>query len=229
MSTFVVFLILGYIGYRAARMGRGSLHLRRPRTRAEASGDAGESLVEAELRRVLTWLCGDDFYLHHGPVLLHHAPGTAFPTAEIDHLAITPFGLFVFETKNWIGHIEPGVNAETLVRIAPSGARETRRSPLKQNRAKVAFLRSVMPGMWPVEGFGVFASDQSSLSASLPVTLIGRKDLAYAMRICKAEYEAQGHKPVNVSAAWHAVLAVADIDAGTIDAHRARVRSNEIG
>jgi len=228
MTAFVLLLILGFIGYRASGKGRGILSLLRiprPQTRAEVSGDAGETAVDAELRRVLTWLCGDDFHLHPGPLVLHHAPGTAFPTAEIDHLAVTPFGLFVFETKNWVGHIEPGPDADALLRIAPGGARESRRSPLRQNRSKVAFLRSVMPGMWPVEGFGVFASDQCSLSAALPPTLIHRSDIAYAMRIHMHRYDAKGLKRVNVPAAWHAVLAVADIDAATIEAHRARVRS----
>lgn len=231
MTAFVLLLILGFIGYRASRKGNGifsSWRLPRPQTRAEAAGDAGESVVDAELRRVLTWLCGENFYLHPGPIVLHHAPGTAFPTAEIDHLAVTPFGLFVFETKNWVGHVEPGHDDDSLLRIAPSGAREPRRSPLRQNRSKVAFLRSVMPGMWPVEGFGVFASDQCSLSAALPATLISRSDLAHAMRMQMHRYEAQGLKPVNVRAAWHAVLAVADIDAATIELHRARVRSKGI-
>ncbi|WP_144444315.1 hypothetical protein [Caballeronia arationis] len=50
-------------------------------------GEAGEAVAQAKLRTTLQWLCGDDFYLHDGPLLIEHAPGTAFPTAEIDHLA----------------------------------------------------------------------------------------------------------------------------------------------
>ncbi|MGF6652801.1 hypothetical protein OKW34_003390 [Paraburkholderia youngii] len=111
--------------------------------------------MQAELRSALQWLCGDNFYLHPGALLLNHAPGTEFPTAELDHLAITPFGIFVIETKNWAGSILPGADAQTVVRVGADGQRETRRSPLRQNRSKVGFLRSVLPGIWPVEGLGV--------------------------------------------------------------------------
>jgi hypothetical protein len=228
MTAYVLLLILGIIGYRASGKGRGpfsSLRVSRPRTRAEASGNAGESVVDTELRRVLTWLCGENFYLHPGPIVLNHAPGTAFPTTEVDHLAITPFGLFVFETKNWTGRIERGLDDDSLFRITPGGAREIRRSPVKQNRAKVAFLRDVMPAVWPVEGLGVFASDHCLLSAGLPLALITRSDIAYALRTRKANFDEQGNRPVNVRAAWQAILAIADVDADAIELHRARVRS----
>ncbi|WP_434667702.1 nuclease-related domain-containing protein [Paraburkholderia sp. A3BS-1L] len=115
MSGFFAYLAIGYLGWRLIgrachnRPVRGTRGFARPSdhveqtptTRAHACGEASEVAVRAELRRVLTGLCGDDFYLHDGAVLLHHAPGTALPTAEIDHLAVTPFGLFVIETKNW--------------------------------------------------------------------------------------------------------------------------------
>jgi hypothetical protein len=57
-------------------------------------------VARAQLRSVLTSLRSDNFYVHDGAVLLSHAAGTALPTGEIDHLAVTPFDLFVIETKN---------------------------------------------------------------------------------------------------------------------------------
>ena len=81
----------------------------------------------SKARTTLRWLCGDNFYLHEGTLLIEHAPGTAFPTAEIDHLAITPFGVFIFETKNWSGRIAPSTCSGNLTRTAPerSGGRMT--------------------------------------------------------------------------------------------------------
>ena len=62
-------------------------------SRSEALGAPGEARAQAKLRETLQWLCGSDYYLHDGPLVIGHAPGTVFPTAEIDHLAVTPFGI----------------------------------------------------------------------------------------------------------------------------------------
>ena len=164
--------------------------------------------------------CGENFYLHPGALLLNHAPGTEFPTAELDHLAITPFGIFVIETKNWAGSILPGTDAQTVVRIGIDGQRETRRSPLPQNRSKVGFLRGVLPGIWPVESLGVFANDGCEISAALPANLIRRADLHQWLRARQARYDAKGELPVNVQHAWRAIQAVAVTSDSAVHAHR---------
>ncbi|MGF6267354.1 hypothetical protein OKW49_008348 [Paraburkholderia youngii] len=194
-----------------------------PATRNQKSGDEGEALVQAELRSALQWLCGENFYLHPGALLLNHAPGTKFPTAELDHLAITPFGIFVIETKNWAGSILPGPDSQTVVRVSADGQRETRRSPLRQNRSKVGFLRGVLPGTWPVEGLGVFASDRCEISAALPANLIRRADLHQWLRARQARHDARGDLPVNVHHAWRAIQAVAVTGDAAIHAHRIHV------
>src|SRR5689334_12364012 len=140
--------VIIYAVRRHKRRSIGPTGSRVPASRSQRSGEQGEAVVQAELRAALEWLCGDNFYLHPGALLLNHAPGSAFPTAEVDHLAITPFGFFVVETKNWAGRIEPGPDAQSVVRIGVDGHREMRRSPIQQNRSKVAFLRSVLPGSW---------------------------------------------------------------------------------
>lgn len=230
MYGILLLLAIGFAVYRIGRQRQAqpATTLPRPATRAELAGDAGEAAVDAELRRVLAWLCGENFHLHRGPVLLHHAPGARYPTAEVDHLAITPFGLFVFETKNWTGHIEPGPDEGSLVRITASGERELRKSPLKQNHSKVAFLRGVMPGMWPVHSFGVFASGNCTLSPALPPSLIRTADLAHQLRLCKTHYESRDQREVNVKTAWQAVLAIADVDQDSIEKHRVRVRTDPV-
>ncbi|MFM0608766.1 nuclease-related domain-containing protein [Paraburkholderia sediminicola] len=221
---------IGFAIYRIGRRRQAPLStaLPRPATRAELAGNAGEAAVDAELRRVLAWLCGENFYLHRGPVLLHHAPGASYPTAEIDHLAITPFGLFVFETKNWTGHIEPGPDETSLVRVAANGERELRKSPLKQNHSKMVFLRSVMPGMWPIRSFGIFASVNCTLSPALSPSLMRIADLAHQLRLCKTRYECRDQREVNVKAAWQAVLSVAEVDRDSIERHRLRVRTDPV-
>lgn len=99
---------------------------------ARARGEQRESEVSAELSWHLTRLCGEDWAVLDGLILIH-APGSAFPTAEIDHLAITPFGVFVVETKHWIGVVTHGETDDTVTLSTVDGQRFVRTSPMKQN------------------------------------------------------------------------------------------------
>ncbi|MCG5077290.1 nuclease-related domain-containing protein [Paraburkholderia tagetis] len=234
MSGIFAFLAIGYLGWkfigRAQRTG--APRVRRSKTdetgltRAHARGEAGEARTHAELRRVLTALCGSDFYLHDGAVLLNHAPGTAFPTAEIDHLAVTPFGLFVIETKNWSGFIEPGADSSELVRVVSDGNRESRKSPLAQNRTKVAFLNAKLPKVWTIEGLGVFAAPDCNLHPDLPPTLIHINELSHCLRLKRHKFRLSGEKPVTVSTAWKAIMLNASVDEKNLAEHYQRVRVN---
>ncbi|MCP3712268.1 NERD domain-containing protein [Paraburkholderia sp. CNPSo 3274] len=230
MPGIFAVLAVGFVGWRlirrVPRKRTPRFSDRSPATRAHARGEAGEATVRAELCRVLTTLCGDDYYLHDGAVLLRHAPGTAFPTAEIDHLAVTPFGLFVIETKNWSGLIEPGTTCDELVRVAINGERETRRSPLAQNRTKVAFLCAKLPKVWTIEGLGVFAAPDCTLHPDLPPTLIQSNELSHCLRLKRHKFRLSGQTPVNVSTAWKAIMLNASIDAKDLEEHYERVRVN---
>lgn len=199
-----------------------------PTTRSQASGDAGEAWVLAELRRVLSQLCGNNFYVHPTALLLLHAPGTEFPTAEIDHLVVTTFGIFVIETKNWAAAIAPGSSADTVVCHLPSGKLEERRSPISQNRAKVAFLRGTLPAIWNVQGLGVFANDDCTLSPDLPLALVTLRDLGYWLRTQRDRHTNSTNPDINVPAAWGVVkrLSVDDPTGSALSAHRHKVAGN---
>lgn len=229
MSTSLWILVaVAYVARRALRARdlnpRAGKVSPLPKTRNDRSGDEGEARVQAELVEILTWLCGRNFYLHCGPLLLKHAPGTEFPTAEVDHLAITPFGIFVFETKNWTGLIKPRPSAEVLIRIGADGEPQARKSPLSQNRSKLAFLRGMLPPVWSVEGAGVFASDSCVLSPELPVNIVRRADLRQWLRDRRARHAASKAIPINVAAAWHAIQRIAAADDAAVRKHREKLR-----
>ncbi|MFP3708502.1 nuclease-related domain-containing protein [Paraburkholderia sp. SIMBA_009] len=237
MSTLLGVAAVGYVAYRLSKRAprlRPSLPGRArhqqqyttPAARAMIRGDAGEAAVRAELRRVLTGLCGDNYYLHDGAVLVRHAPGTAFPTAEIDHVAVTPFGIFVIETKNWSGVIAPTANADDVVRTGADGVAELRRSPLAQNRTKVAFLNRKLPAVWPIEGLAVFAADDCTLHPDLPLPLIHVKELELWLRQRRHEFSAARKKPVNVRVAWQAIMLNASISDSELEDHRKRLRAH---
>ena len=232
MWGFITIGVLAYLGYTYKRGPRRAPHqpsnkfCPTPVTRSEQQGEIGEKSVDAELRRVLSRLCEANFYLHPCALLIEHAPGTAFPTAEIDHLAITPFGLFVVETKNWTGTISRGATLDTVLRVGPDGTSEQRKSPDAQNRTKVAFLRGVLPAVWPVHGVGVFASLQCAVSPDLPLSIVHIGELEHWLRARQAAFDREGSKPVDVQLAWEGIQKIAQTDAAALALHRKKPREN---
>lgn len=230
MSIWFLVFAAAAVFYAAKRQKKRSVasaHARPlPATRSDQRGDEGEAVVHSELLTALRWLCGEDFYLHPGALLLNHAPGTDFPTAEVDHLAVTPFGIFVVETKSWTGRIEPGPTSQNVVRIGIDGHREMRRSPLQQNQSKVAFLRAILPATWPVEGIAAFSCQHADLSSALPLGLMRASDLRQWLRSRKSWHEARGGMQINVRQARRAILAVSETAADAINRHRAKLREN---
>jgi hypothetical protein len=228
---WIILAVAAYTAWRfVSKRARARVAARAPHSvptlRSEQSGDEGKANVQAELRAALSWLCGDDFYLHDGPLLLNHAPGTEFPTAEVDHLAITPFGILVVETKNWTGRIMPGHDESSVERVGADGHSETRRSPLAQNRSKVRFLRSILPAVWPVESIAVFPNMNCGLSPELPVNLMRIDDLRQWLRTCMALHEQRGRVRINVHSARVALLNLAETAPAAIEQHREKVRKN---
>jgi hypothetical protein len=169
-SYLIVILIMGWLSYLGAKPPKRGQS-------PEDRGVEGEAIVESSLRAILSRMCGNDFVLRHS-VILNIAPGSQYPTAEIDHLVITPFGVFVIETKAWRGQIMPGKNDDTLTWVSPAGFAEIRKSPLAQNRSKVTFLQSLFPSEVVVASAGVFSSPEARVSNALPSDLIGVGNLA---------------------------------------------------
>lgn len=169
-SYLIAILVLGWLAYLGSKPPqRGQM--------AEARGVEGEAVVEARLRAILSRMCGNDFVLRHSVILII-APGSKHPTAEIDHLVITPFGVFVIETKAWRGQIMMGKSSDVLTWVSPSGLIQTRKNPLAQNRSKVTFIRSLFPSEVVVAGAGVFSSPGACMSDDLPPDLIGVGNLS---------------------------------------------------
>jgi hypothetical protein len=193
-----------------------------PISRSDALGAAGEALAHAKLKETLEWLCGSDYYLHEGPLVVEHAPGSEFPTAEIDHLAVTPFGIFIFETKHWSGRISPSSSARgMLTRVSGTGQAEDRRSPLDQNRTKVAFFRARLPSNWPITGAGLFTSPEAQLDPGLNANLLSLADVRQWMRTRRDAFA--GMPPINIPRAVAAIALYSESSPAAFEAHKRRV------
>lgn len=229
-ANWVVLFAVAFVGWRTwKRRGRAvsaAPPSSAPVVRSQRIGDEGEARVRAELRDALTWLCGENFYLHPSAVVLNHAPGTDFPTAEIDHLVITPFGIFIVETKNWTGRIELGPSDVTLTRTGADGRPEIRTSPVGQNRSKVSFLKAVLPPLWPIEGLGVFANERCALSPELPENIIRCADLRQWLRTKHADHAKRKSIVVDVAKAWDAIQSVAETSDIALRKHHERTTAS---
>lgn len=224
-----LFLISALLWYAYLKGGWGnrkrpSLRSARPAS-PDARGAAGEARVSAELRRCLTRLCGDDWRVLDGVIMIH-APGTAFPTAEVDHLVITPFGIFVIETKHWAGAVTQGETSDTLLLATPDGQRLVRTSPLRQNAAKVRFVRTLLPPrLWTVEGLGVFSHEAGQVDPALPAALLECGELYRHLRMRQQQFARTGVGRLPVPVIADAILRRADTRPQALAEHRARIEA----
>lgn len=187
-------------------------------------GDDGEFEVAEELDRVLTGICGDDFTLFNS-IILRHAPGTKFPTAEVDHLVVTKFGIYVIETKNWSGYVYSGEDG-SLMREAPDGTIDVRKNPLDQNASKVRFLKSIMPlYSRQIHSIGVFSNPTVELSSDLDSSLVRLSDLELWFRQRRDLAAATSFGPIDLSETYDTILAHGNITDEARESHYQRVTS----
>lgn len=189
-----------------------------------APGEEGERRISGDLNRHLARLCGDDWLVFDGLILIH-APGSAFPTAEIDHLVITPFGIFVIETRHWAGAVTRGETDDKLMLAAIDGQRLARTSPMKQNAAKVRFLRGLLPPrLWNVEGLGVFSHEAGTVDPTLPAALLERGELYRHLRTCQKRFAHTGTGRLPVRTVADEILRHADMRPQALVEHRQRIQ-----
>ena len=156
-------------------------------------------------------------------LVIEPAPGTDFPKRGDRPLAVAPFGIFIFETKNWSSHIAPFTCSGKLTRRAPSGQADEWRSPIDQNRSKLQFFRDQLPPIWPVLGAGIFTSAEAVPDPNLPADPLGLADLPRWLRIRRSAFA--GPNPIGVELARTAVLLFADDSRTGLCKHQKAVAS----
>lgn len=104
------------------------------RKKAKISGAVGETKVS-----ILLKLLGKDYSLLNDIML-----DTNYGTTQIDHIVVSPYGIFVIETKNYQGWILGGENSEYWTQNM-YGNKYQFRNPLLQNNAHVNVLRKILP------------------------------------------------------------------------------------
>ncbi len=95
------------------------------------AGRRGESVVLRHLERL-----GEHAHILNDLVLRD-----GWHRHQIDHLVVTPGGVFVIETKAWSGVIEGSAAAASWTVTRPDGRRASRGNPIRQNRAHADLVR----------------------------------------------------------------------------------------
>ena len=114
------------------------------RVRGWSPGDDGERSVMRQLRRL-----DDEKYFVINDLLFRKSNGT---TIQIDHVVVSPYGVFVIETKNISGYIYGTEKANQWLRrwkgYAPGGFYKENElsfdNPIKQNEAHIDALSERM-------------------------------------------------------------------------------------
>lgn len=106
--------------------------------RAEERSLAHGLRGEAEVTRLLSGALGSDTYVFNDLTLRHGRR-----SSQIDHLVLSPNGVFVLETKNWRGVITGDETQPRWEQVRNPGERPVRVSnPVLQNRRHVETLRA---------------------------------------------------------------------------------------
>jgi len=133
---------------------------------------------ETQITRMLKAALPDDTYIFNDLNLKH-----GFRRAQIDHIVVSPRGLFVIETKNWRGLIRGRQNEPRWQQIKPGVDKPISVSnPIAQNERHVQVLRGVLQKAgiaWPdIVSLIVDTSPGSSFDVpDHTVPLLGAEDL----------------------------------------------------
>ena len=153
----------------------------------QKSGTQGEEKVQEFLKKSLN---SDAFIFNN--LLLEDYKGQSF---QIDHLVVAPNGIWIIETKNWVGKIYGKNESEQWTQyLAEIGEYKKHYNPIKQNRRHLEKIRAVIGNTVPVFSLIVFPrADIENIDSKIVCNLaqMNRKineDTGYLMTKSEIEY-----------------------------------------
>ena len=149
-------------------------------------GKQGENIV----KNILAQLPNDRYIVFNDTLLAHNGK-----TTQIDHIVVSPFGLFVFETKNYSGWIS-GNDQSTEWKKTNHGKSYRFQNPVRQNYGHVKFLKEMLGVDDSVFRSAVVFTTNSNLSVKTNHAVIYTTqllDYIYSFRTCVLkQYEVEG-------------------------------------
>ncbi|QYY41517.1 NERD domain-containing protein [Aneurinibacillus thermoaerophilus] len=103
--------------------------------KAERKGQMGEAIVQSILSRL-----GNEYISLHDVMI----QGSSGRTAQIDHIVLSPYGIFVLETKAYSSYVKGYEDAKNWVQFLKNGQRHEFYNPIKQNEGHIRMLQTVL-------------------------------------------------------------------------------------
>ena len=171
-------------------------------------GAIGEAAVSRRLRRHFPEVA-DDLILPDGRGGL----------TQVDHLALTPAGLLVVETKNYGGLILGQARDQTWTQCI-GRQRHKLQNPLRQNYGHIKAIQALAPAV-PVSGLVVF-TNRGRFPKGQPSGVVMLSDLRPVVG-----QDVDADVPQTYRHAWDAVVAQSRTDRATRKAHLIGVRRRQ--
>lgn len=171
-------------------------------------GAIGEAAVSRKLRRYCSE-AADDLILPDGRDGL----------TQVDHLALTPAGLLVVETKNYGGLIL-GQSRDRAWTQCIGRQRNKLQNPLRQNQGHVKAVQALAAGV-PVSGLVVF-TNRARFPKGRPTGVLLLSELRRVFR-----QDAGAGVPQSYRQAWESVVAHSRTDRAARKAHLRGVRERK--
>lgn len=126
--------------------------------RAKIIGKLGKKKVSTILR-----LLGTEYKVFNDVLIRNDGR-----TSQIDHVVISPYGVFVIETKNYKGWIYGGVNSEHWTQNI-WGNKSTLVNPIRQNKGHIIALKKILPEFTSNQYKSIIVfSSRADLRSNLP-------------------------------------------------------------
>lgn len=175
-------------------------------------GDLGEIKVSSILKRL-----PDDYYVIND-VLIPNRNGTS----QIDHVVISPYGIFVIETKNYKGWIFGSEKSEQWKETFRTTGGSYFRNPIKQNWGHIYALSEFLNIDKRVFKPIIVFSDKASLNieSSVPVVYMSQ------LRGVISEYQQQIISPKDVIVLYDRIIKANIIDPEAKKKHTESIKNN---
>lgn len=107
-----------------------------------------------------------------------------YGTSQIDHLVVSPYGIFVIETKNYKGWIFGGVNSDKWTQNI-WGNKYQLANPIKQNHGHIIKLQNALPRFCSNQYISIISFSQSS---TLKVNVEDSDNVVHSLNVISRIY-----------------------------------------
>lgn len=147
-------------------------------------------------------------------------------TTEIDVLAISPKGIFVFESKNYSGWIFGNETQKNWTQVLPKGRGRSNKehflNPIIQNKGHIKYLKKLLGDDITMHSLIVFSERCTLKDVTLKTdtaVVIKREDIRYAVANVCEKFETEQLTLTQMNEIYNTLYPLTQVDAGVKEKH----------